>query len=71
MNSSLNSRRPDSVPEPLLVREAGVAYAPAPRPDPIVAWNELMEVVEALCPRWPQRAPPLRSGRFVLLPCYI
>ena len=61
MNSSLSSQRLDPVPEPLLVREAGVAYAPLPRPDPFVAWIELMEVVEALCPRWP--VPELRPGK--------
>lgn len=25
--------------------------------DPIAAWLDLMEVVEALCPQWPQRTP--------------
>jgi hypothetical protein len=66
MNSSLKSRTCDSAPEPLLVREAGVVYAPLPRPDPFVAWVELMEVVEALCPRWPPRAPFLGKAGFAL-----
>lgn len=29
--------------------------ADAPQ-DPIAAWLDLMEVVEALCPEWPQRS---------------
>lgn len=29
--------------------------AAAPQ-DPIAAWLDLMEVVEALCPQWPQRS---------------
>lgn len=66
MNSSLNSHTSDSLPEPLLVREAGVAYAPLPRPDPLVAWIELMEVVEALCPRWPPRPPVIGPVGFKL-----
>ena len=66
MNSSLNSLTADSLPEPLLVREAGVAYAPVPRLDPLVAWIELMEVVEALCPSWPPRPPVIGSVGFAL-----
>lgn len=32
--------------------------------DPIAAWLDLMEVVEALCPQWPQRsARALREFR--------
>jgi hypothetical protein len=29
---------------------------PAAPQDPIAAWLDLMDVVEALCPQWPQRA---------------
>ncbi|MBE5315246.1 MAG: hypothetical protein H4O13_07580 [Xanthomonadales bacterium] len=29
--------------------------AAAPQ-DPVAAWLDLMEVVEALCPEWPQRS---------------
>ena len=39
-----------------LVASAGHNNAPALLRDPFVAWFELMEVVEMLCPRWPQRA---------------
>jgi hypothetical protein len=39
----------------VLVREAGVPYRRSTAGDPFQAWLELMEVVEALCPRWPER----------------
>ncbi len=41
-------------------------YAPGPHEDPFVALFELMEVVEALCPRWPVREPDTRPGGFLL-----
>jgi hypothetical protein len=41
--------------EALLVGEGGVSYAPAGGRDPMQAWVELMEVVEVLCVRWPER----------------
>lgn len=53
------------VPNPPLVRDGGVPYAPLPQRDPFVAWIELMEVVEALCLRWPRRAVG-SSGQFRL-----
>lgn len=37
------------------VAEAGIAYAPDASGDPLQAWLDLMEVVEALCSHWPQR----------------
>ena len=49
-----------SKPAPL-AGSAGVPYAPPMLPAPIDAWIDLMEVVEALCPRWPERA--LSIGR--------
>jgi hypothetical protein len=49
---------------PLIVAEAGVAYAPQHRA-PIAAWIELMEVVEVLCPRWPAREHVI-EGIFLL-----
>lgn len=42
-------------PQALLVREAGLPYRPAGARDPFEAWLGLMEVVEALCTRWPAR----------------
>lgn len=64
MNSSPKSTGPEA--KPLLVAEGGVGYVPPPQPDPIAAWVELMEVVEALCPRWPVRERKLEAVRFRL-----
>jgi hypothetical protein len=43
--------------EPLLFRNAGVAWTWPPNAgrSSIDAWMELIEVVELLCPRWPER----------------
>jgi hypothetical protein len=41
-----------------------VAYAPQYK-DPISAWIELMDVVEALCPRWATREHTI-GGLFLL-----
>jgi hypothetical protein len=49
---------------PHLAAEAGVPYTPDHR-NPIAAWIELMEVVEALCPRWPTREHRI-EGVFLL-----
>lgn len=59
MNSSRKPGRPapDLLPEPVLVREAGAPYRPGAAADPFERWMALMEVVEALCPRWPAREP--------------
>lgn len=43
------------VAEPPFAAAGGVAYAPKVRRPPIEAWIDLMEAVEALCPRWPDR----------------
>lgn len=42
---------------PLLVAEAGMPYTAPPQGDAIEAWLDLMETVEALCPRWPTPEP--------------
>ena len=59
-----SNRPPGPVPEarrePVLVREGGVPYRPGAAADPFVRWLALMEVVEALCPRWPRREPQSR-----------
>ena len=44
----------------VLVRDAGLPFDARLEGDPIAAWMELMELVEALCPQWPER--PLRVG---------
>ncbi|MFC4821565.1 hypothetical protein [Dokdonella ginsengisoli] len=48
-----------------LAAEAGVPYVPRHPDDPIGDWIGLMEAVEALCPRWPQREPTI-GERFEL-----
>jgi hypothetical protein len=47
--------KPDT--EAPLIASAGPSEAPVLLRDPFVAWIELMEVVEMLCPKWPERAP--------------
>ena len=47
-----------------IVSDAGVPYNPEYR-DPTAAWVELMNVVEALCPRWPEREHRI-DGVFLL-----
>jgi len=48
-----------------LAAEAGVPYFPKNPDDPVGDWIELMDVVEALCPLWPEREPSI-GGRFEL-----
>lgn len=48
--------------EPVLVREGGVRFTPVHERDPLEAWVDLMEAVEALCPRWPARTPTWSGG---------
>lgn len=57
-NAAVDGAEPPS--PPVLVAEGGVVLQASRHSDPIVAWMELMEVVEALCPRWPERrlSPP-------------
>jgi hypothetical protein len=50
----------------LLVAEAGVPYVSVPAGDPIAAWIDLMEVVEALCPKSPPRPPLVVTTGFRL-----
>lgn len=49
----------DSAKQPLLAAEAGMAHAAEAPADSIQAWLELMTVVEALCPTWPDPAHTL------------
>jgi hypothetical protein len=48
------------------VREAGVPFSAPVEQDPFVAWSELMDVVEALCPQWPPRPPARYDAGFRL-----
>jgi len=67
MKSSPNPIADKTTPE----RTPLTAYAGAPdgRPpeasDPIAAWIDLMEAVEALCPQWPEREIPV-GGNYYL-----
>jgi hypothetical protein len=68
MSSSRNSadRRADASPEPILVRDGGASAHLQPAGDPVTAWIELMEVIEALCPRWPERTHVIHGAEFRL-----
>lgn len=68
MNSSQTppARPAERRSDALLVGEGGVPYAPSGARDPFESWAELMEVVEALCERWPQRRHSMQSGLFRL-----
>lgn len=53
--------------EPLLVAEGGMPPAPLARErDPYEVLDDLMVVVEALCPRWPPREPFKAEGIWLL-----
>lgn len=49
-----------------LSSEGGLAVRPVMARDPFEAIDDLMQVVEALCPRWPNREPFLASSVFKL-----
>jgi hypothetical protein len=49
-----------------LVAEAGVTYSPRSDRDPFEIIDELMVVVEALCPRWPERDRRISGDSFRL-----
>lgn len=56
MNCSPNSADSEQAPQPtVLVADGGVQMPRNPSPDPFAALDDLMVVVEALCPRWPER----------------
>jgi hypothetical protein len=56
----------DNAVEAHLVREGGVRYRAAREADGFESWINLMEAIEALCPRWPGRPPPTNHGQFLL-----
>lgn len=56
---------PQRVKESPLAASGGVAYARSLDREPISAWMDLMEVIEALSPRWPSR--PVSHGEHYLL----
>lgn len=61
--STDSSPAPTADKHPLAVEGGVVSVASAPR-DPYAALDDLMVVVEALCPQWPAR--PLFKGRTIL-----
>jgi hypothetical protein len=48
------------------VAEGGAVHEPTSSPDPFNDLDDLMVVVEALCPVWPQREPFQTSGTYLL-----
>lgn len=52
-------RRGERAGEPLLVAEAGEAYRALPEGDPVAAWLDLLEAVEALAPASSPAPEPL------------
>jgi hypothetical protein len=61
--SSGTSPRAD---RPRLALDPEVATAPPESRDPFEALDELMAVIDALCPRWPDRDPVTGPGSFKL-----
>jgi hypothetical protein len=55
-SSPRSTTRQQRIQDAPLAASAGKPYAPERRGNPVDQWMELMEVVEALCPRWPERA---------------
>jgi hypothetical protein len=58
-----SSERP---PEPPFAADAGLQSRAARPEDWLRALDDLMVVVEALCPRWPARAPFVPWGTMLL-----
>lgn len=67
MNSSVKSaEQPEAIP-PQPLAGGDVVTLPASRvQDPYAALDELMVVIEALCPTWPERALFPEKGDFRL-----
>jgi len=67
MKSSLPSPEgiSQTTPSPLLVADGGPPSVPNNTRDPFEALDDLMTVVEALCPKWPPRETggPMRDLR--------
>lgn len=49
-----------------LANDAGIVAPIAPGEDPYHELDELMVVVEALCPEWPEREVFVGSGKMLL-----
>jgi hypothetical protein len=57
---------PNNSDQPLLASDAGVPASPPDTRDPFAALDDLMAVVDALCPRWPTRRTATGPGSFRL-----
>jgi hypothetical protein len=55
----------DATPHPLL-SDGGLGRPRTDTPDPLEALDDLMQVVEALCPTWPKREVFADAGEFKL-----
>jgi hypothetical protein len=64
MKSADSGRVRDS--EQPLAAEGGISSAPVSTRDPYEALDDLMVVVEALCPRWPSRDTFKADGLWLL-----
>ncbi len=49
-----------------LAAEGGVTVAPAGKGDPYETLDDMMVVVEALCPKWPPRGTFKAGGNWLL-----
>lgn len=56
----------DRPPDPPFAAEAGIQTPAAPPEDGFRALDDLMVVIEALCPRWPAREPFAVCGSMLL-----
>lgn len=63
MTSSRTSNDPK---DPPIAAGGGVRIPQVPTEDPFRTLDDLMAVVEALCPSWPERDPFVRAERMLL-----
>jgi hypothetical protein len=52
--------------EPPFAGGSGVRCSPRPQDDPYRTLDDLMAVIEALCPTWPQRGTFVSAGKMLL-----
>jgi hypothetical protein len=65
MNSSDNVKHSKTQNYPF-VGEGGIPYVADTTRDPFAALDDLMTVIEALCPTWPPREPTKDGGHWLL-----
>lgn len=59
---SSSEKRPDQ----FLVADGGLRIPQIPKDDPLLSLDDLMAVVEALCPRWPERDTFVTGSKMLL-----